>query len=80
MTDSAFTAAMRALAPPPCGGPEQARCPFYQRCRDARMACQAFSRYVNAGRAVRKPWEAPSRGMYERIFKHQQDDVEGEVW
>ena len=54
-------------------------CLEYDRCAEERLACQAFSRYihttVHGSRGVRRqPGEIPSRGLYRRIYREENDE------
>ena len=80
---SALALAFRSVAEPPCDFSrwceERERwvrvlCPYHSRCAKQKEPCAAFSRYVSSGRAVRKPWEAPSAAVYKRLFASQDDD------
>ena len=66
--------AFKDVPSPPSAAP--APCPFHARCARGEC-CAAFSRIVGVGRTVRQPWEAPTRALYRKLFREQDDD-EGE--
>lgn len=84
---SALALAFGSVAEPPCDASRwceerkrrvRVTCPYHARCAQQQEACGAFSRYVNSGRAVRKPWERPSAAIYTRLFAGRDEDSTGE--
>ena len=71
--------ALSRVAAPPCDGDRTAgrRCVHFDRCRNERLACRAFHRYVAGSRRTpaRLPGDAPTKERYLAIFKEEEDEA-----